>query len=153
MPASKQPIDYYNEQALQAVIPAANGVASAKALATIYAMLASGGVWQDKTLIDKATFAELSKVQATGMDAVMPANMEWRLGYHKLFSVCSPQSNDLSKTTEQGFGHMGYNGSVAWCEPSRKLSFAFVHNFESTMLNDIRQFALTEAVISMIDTL
>ena len=51
----------------------------------------------------------------------------------------------------QGFGHMGYNGSVAWCDPARQLSFAFVHNFDVTMLNDIRQFALTEALLSMIE--
>lgn len=151
VPASRQPIDYHNEQALQAIIPAANAVASAQALATIYAMLANGGIWQDKTLIDKDTFIQLSTPQVQGMDAVMPAAMNWRLGYHKLFSVCNPQSNDLSKTTEQGFGHMGYNGSVAWCEPTRKLSFAFVHNFDVTMLNDIRQFALTEAVLSWVD--
>lgn len=144
IPANKQPIDYYSKQALQAIIPAANNVASAQALATIYAMLANGGVWQGKTLIDSETFAELSTVQVSGIDAVMPAPMSWRLGYHRLFSICADSA-------DQGFGHMGYNGSVAWCDPARQLSFAFVHNFDVTMLNDIRQFALTEAVLDMID--
>ncbi|OLF39525.1 serine hydrolase [Psychrobacter sp. Cmf 22.2] len=144
IPANKQPIEYYNRQTLQAVIPAANGVASAKALATIYAMLANGGKWQGQTLIDEATFEQLSTPQVTGMDAVMPAHMHWRLGYHRLFSVCA--------NTEAGFGHMGYNGSVAWCDPTRQLSFAFVHNFDVTMLNDVRQFALTEAVLDLINT-
>lgn len=143
VPANKQPIDYYNLQTMQAIIPAANGVASAYALATIYAMLANGGTWEDKILIDAATFAELSTPQVAGMDAVMPAPMNWRLGYHRLFSLCT----DINT----GFGHMGYNGSVAWCEPTRKLSFAFVHNFDVTMLNDIRQFALTEALLEMVD--
>ncbi|MGM8897897.1 MULTISPECIES: serine hydrolase domain-containing protein [unclassified Psychrobacter] len=144
IPANKQPIDYYNRQTLQAVIPAANGVASAQALATIYAMLANGGKWQGQTLIDEATFEQLSTPQVTGMDAVMPAHMHWRLGYHRLFSVCA--------NTEAGFGHMGYNGSVAWCDPARQLSFAFIHNFDVTMLNDVRQFALTEAVLDLINT-
>lgn len=144
VPASKQPIDYYDEQVLQAIIPAANGVASAQALATIYAMLANGGVWQGKTLIDSGTFEQLSALQMTGRDAVMPAQMDWRLGYHRLFSICD-------NNAEQGFGHMGYNGSVAWCEPMRQLSCAFVHNFDVTMLNDIRQFALTEALLAVID--
>ncbi|MGM8884354.1 serine hydrolase domain-containing protein [Psychrobacter sp. 1U2] len=151
VPASKQPIDYYQPQTLQAVIPAANGVASAQALATIYGMLANGGVWQGKTLIDAETFAQLSEPQAVGMDAVMPAAMNWRLGYHKLFSVCQSNDDSVTSSTDQGFGHMGYNGSVAWCEPTRQLSFAFIHNFDVTMLNDIRQFALTEAVIEIID--
>ena len=143
IPNNEQPIDYYNEQTLQAVIPAANGVASAQALATIYAMLANGGVWQGKTLIDAATFEQLSTVQVTGQDAVMPADMQWRLGYHKLLSVCTDAGT--------GFGHMGYNGSVAWCDPARQLSFAFIHNFDITMLNDVRQFALTESLLALID--
>lgn len=152
VPADRQPIDYYNEQVLQAIIPAANGVASATALATIYAMLANGGVWQGKTLIDESTFEQLSEVQVAGMDAVMPAQMQWRLGYHRLFSLCQ-NSNDHKTfdSVAQGFGHMGYNGSVAWCEPSRQLSFAFIHNFDVTMLNDIRQFALTEAVLAAVN--
>lgn len=139
-------INYYAKESLQAVMPAVNGVASAKALAIIYAMLASGGKWQGKTLIDAATFAKLSTPQVNGQDAVMPTNMGWRLGYHRLFQVCSPNG-------ELGFGHMGYNGASAWCDPERNLSFAFVHNFDVTMLTDIRQFALTEAVIAMVDEL
>jgi hypothetical protein len=31
------------------------------------------------------------------------------------------------------------------------LSFAFIHNFDVTMLNDVRQFALTEAVLGLVD--
>ena len=149
MLANKQPIDYYDKRTLQAVIPAANGVASAQALATIYAMLANGGTWQGQTLIDEQTFQQLSTPQVTGMDAVMPAKMNWRLGYHRRFSLCdSEASNDRA----QGFGHMGYNGSVAWCDPTRQLSLAFIHNFDVTMLNDVRQFALTEAVLAWVDT-
>ena len=154
--ASKEPIDYYHPKTLQAAIPAANGVASAQAMATIYAMLANGGVWQGKTLIDEATFKELSTPQVTGMDAVMPANMDWRLGYHRRFSICNDESSEentqnAKSCAPQSFGHMGYNGSVAWCDPQRQLSFAFIHNFDVTMLNDIRQFALTEAVLKLVD--
>lgn len=148
VPASKQPIDYYDGLVLQATIPAANGVASAQALATIYAMLANGGVWQGTTLIDSDTFVQLATPQVVGMDAVMPAQMNWRLGYHRLFSICHGGNE-----RDHGFGHMGYNGSVAWCDPQRELSFAFVHNFDVTMLNDIRQFALTEALLDIVDSL
>ena len=153
IPASKQPIDYHKRETIQAVIPAANGVASADALATIYAMLANGGEWQGKTLIDHNTFQQLSTPQVTGLDAVMPAPMQWRLGYHRVFSLCAREQSvhEVIEPQLAGFGHMGYNGSVAWCDPSRQLSFAFIHNFDTTMLNDIRQFALTEAVLLLID--
>ncbi|WP_201507990.1 serine hydrolase domain-containing protein [Psychrobacter proteolyticus] len=153
IPAGKHALNYHNRQTLQAVIPAANGVASAKALATIYAMLANGGVWQGKTLIDSATFKQLSTPQVEGLDAVMPAAMNWRLGYHRLFSLYA-NNDDTDKRMSpalSGFGHMGYNGSVAWCDPGRQLSFAFIHNFDTTMLNDVRQFALTEAVLSWVE--
>ncbi|MBH0096602.1 beta-lactamase family protein [Psychrobacter sp. NZS113] len=151
IPVGKQAIDYHSRETLQAVIPAANGVASAQALATIYAMLASGGEWQGQTLIDSRTFEQLSTPQVSGLDAVMPAAMHWRLGYHRRFDICQNEASEGVDVSKQGFGHMGYNGSVAWCDPERQLSFAFVHNFDSTMLNDIRQFALTESVLSMID--
>ena len=129
--ANKQPIDYYDKRTLQAVIPAANG-----------------GTWQGQTLIDEQTFQQLSTPQVTGMDAVMPAKMNWRLGYHRRFSLCDSEAGD---DRVQGFGHMGYNGSVAWCDPTRQLSLAFIHNFDVTMLNDVRQFALTEAVLDLVD--
>ena len=151
IPVGKQSMDYHSRETLQAVIPAANGVASAQALATIYAMLASGGEWQGQTLIDSTTFEQLSTPQVTGLDAVMPAAMHWRLGYHRRFDICQNEANETADVSKQGFGHVGYNGSVAWCDPERQLSFAFVHNFDTTMLNDIRQFALTESVLSMID--
>lgn len=153
IPAGKQAPDYHNRQTLQAVIPAANGVASAKALATIYAMLANGGVWQGKTLIDSATFEQLSTPQVEGLDAVMPAAMKWRLGYHRLFSLHAKKGDTDKRVSPalSGFGHMGYNGSVAWCDPERQLSLAFIHNFDTTMLNDVRQFALTEAVLSWVE--
>src|SRR5699024_6793057 len=119
-----------------------------RALATIYAMLANGGTWQGQTLIDYATFKQLSTPQTTGMDAVMPAKMNWRLGYHRRFSICRSEASDM---IAEGFGHIGYNGSVAWCDPALQLSCACIHNFDVTMLNDIRQIALTEAVLDLID--
>lgn len=163
-PERKVAINYHQQHVLTSKIPAANCVASANALAAIYDMLASGGYHQGNMLIDKQTFEQLSTIatqQSTSNlaaqknlavrknlaapknhDAVMPANMAWRLGYHRIFSVC----HDVT----HGFGHMGYNGSVAWCDPSRHLSMVYVHNFDTTMLTDIRQFALTEAVLSLV---
>lgn len=153
IPDNKNTLDYHNRATLQAVIPAANGVASAQALATIYAMLANGGTWEGQRLIDNEIIKQLSVPQVTGLDAVMPAKMYWRLGYHRVFHLCS-DANKGAKTIDaewSSFGHMGYNGSVAWCNPKRQLSFAFIHNFDTTMLHDIRQFALTETVLSLVD--
>ncbi|OOS07179.1 Beta-lactamase [Moraxella cuniculi DSM 21768] len=139
MPNAKDGLEYHRDDVLMACIPAANGVSTAQALARIYAMHAADGVWQDKQFIRPEVMARLRLVQTDGFDAVMPANMRWRMGFHRLFAL---QQTD-------GYGHMGYNGSVAFCDPKRRLAFAFIHNFDTTMLNDIRQFALSEMALAM----
>ncbi len=149
MPTGLQPLDYYAPATLMASIPAANGVATAQALATMGAMLAAKGVWQGKTIINLDVFAKLSTIYVTGSDAVMPAthpnSMQWRLGYHRLFSRCQGLSH------ETAFGHMGYNGSTTWWDTHQELAVAFVHNYETTMSTDIRQFAITEAILKWYD--
>lgn len=138
----KTPVDYYDEQYVGVPIPAANGVSSSHALAVLYAMHANDGVWQGKALIDGKTLAQMRTMYSDGFDAVMPANMNWRAGFHRLFSIYRAPN---------AYGHMGYNGSVAFCDPDRKLAFAFIHNFDTTMLNDVRQFVLSESLIKLID--
>lgn len=147
VPEGSRQFNYYHPASLQAKIPAANGVASAQALATIYTMLANGGHWivegQMRTLITPEVFASLEQVQNNQPDKVMPATMQWRLGYHRVFSRLH--------TVADGFGHMGYNGSMAWCDPHRQLAVAFIHNYDTTMLNDVRQFILTEQILDFFD--
>lgn len=142
LPNAKENLDYYQPEVMQAVIPAANCVASAAALAKIYAMLANKGSWMGIQLINESTFDEITKIQVSGQDAVMPADMQWRLGYHRVFNAF-----DRVGQLDQSFGHIGYNGSVAWCNPNNGLAVAYVHNYDTTLLNDIRAFAITEAVI------
>lgn len=139
MPNGRDGVEYYSQAVMTAKIPAANGVSTAQALACMYAMHANGGVWQEQVLINPNVMNDLRRIQVDGFDAVMPANMRWRTGFHRLFSL---------QNTPNAYGHMGYNGSVAFCDPDRHLSFAFIHNFDTTMLNDVRQFALSEMVLS-----
>lgn len=141
VPKQSRTFDYYHPQILTSQIPAANVVASSFAMAKIYALLANRGEIDGKILIDKKTFAKLKTIQNQQFDRVMPAMMNWRLGYHRVFSIC----HDVS----HAFGHTGYNGSMAWCDPSRALSLAFVHNYDVTMLTDIRQFIINETVLDL----
>lgn len=143
VPAGSRQFNYYDPASLQAKMPAVNCVASSNALAVIYAMLANGGQWQGKTIIQAAVFRQLSTLQNQQFDSVMPAQMDWRLGYHRVFSLFHDAAN--------AFGHLGYNGSMAWCDPQRKLAVAFVHNYDVTMLNDIRQFILNETILDFFD--
>lgn len=139
VPAGSRNFDYYHPTSLQAKMPAVNGVASSHALATIYAMLANHGNWNHTSVISPRIFEQLATIHNNTFDKVMPAKMQWRLGYHRVFSVMLP--------SETAFGHIGYNGSMAWCDPVYQLSVAFVHNYDVTMLNDIRQFILNETIL------
>ena len=143
IPKGMKNFSFFDEAGLKAVIPAANGVFTAHSLAKIYAMLANKGTWQGKQLISDQVFQELSQIQYTFRDRIMPLPMHWRLGYHRILH--------LGKST-QGFGHMGFNGSGAWCDPARDLSFAYTHNFATNSITgDYRLWALSQEVLRCAD--
>jgi CubicO group peptidase (beta-lactamase class C family) len=143
IPKGMKHFSFFSPEGMQAVIPAANGAFSSDSLARIYAMLAARGEWQGQTLINADTFAKLSTVQSRKRDRIMPLPMHWRLGYHRVLS--------LGKASN-GFGHIGFNGSGAWCDPERDLSFAYTHNFAAgSLTGDYRLWALTQETLRCAD--
>lgn len=143
IPKGMKKFSFFSDEGIQAVIPAANGAFTANSLAKIYAMLANRGVWDGQQLIDAETFAKLSEVQSRKRDRIMPIPMHWRLGYHRVLS--------LGKSSK-GFGHIGFNGSGAWCDPERRLSFAYTHNFATgSLTGDYRLWTLTQETLRCAD--
>ncbi|MCM8512076.1 beta-lactamase family protein [Acinetobacter bereziniae] len=146
VPKGMREFSFFSDQGLQAIIPAANGVFTANSLAKVYAMMANKGVWDGKVFIRPEVFAELSQIQSIKRDRVMPIPMKWRLGYHRVIS--------MGKRAKQGFGHIGYNGSGAWCDPQRELSFAYTHNFAiGSITGDYRLWGLTQETLRCADKL
>lgn len=138
--------DFWHDDVLQACIPAFNGVFTARAVATMYAMLANGGTWQGKPLIKPDVFATATRLQNDEIDNVFLSSMKWRLGYHKLLT--------LGKPALDAFGHSGYNATMAWCDPLRKLAVSYTHNFKGVLLGtDFRLHYLNQKVIKLADTL
>jgi CubicO group peptidase (beta-lactamase class C family) len=123
---------------LDAEIPAANGVTTARGLAKMYAAIANGG------RIDGTQFLSAELVDClTGRPSFWPDRnlmvpLSFHLGYH---SVPLPG-------VMPGFGHAGLAGSVGWADPATGLSFAFVHNRLLTrMVFDQVAFAGLHALI------
>ena len=56
VPKGMARFSFFDDTTLQTLIPAANGVFTARSLAKIYAMLAQGGRWNNVELIDPVTF-------------------------------------------------------------------------------------------------
>ncbi|MGX5698028.1 serine hydrolase domain-containing protein [Acinetobacter kookii] len=143
IPKGMKNFSFFSDAGLQAIIPAATGVFSANSLARIYAMLANAGEWQGQQLIRPEIFKQLSQIQYTRRDRIMPLPMHWRLGYHRILTLGKSSS---------GFGHMGFNGSGAWCDPERSLSFAYTHNFSTASITgDYRLWGLTQETLRCTD--
>ncbi|ENU24693.1 hypothetical protein F993_00939 [Acinetobacter proteolyticus] len=144
IPKGMRHFSFYSDEGLQAVIPAANGVFTADSLAKVYAMLANQGQWQGQQLIHPEVFKQLSTVQSKARDRVMPIPMHWRLGYHRILT--------MGKRAPHGFGHVGFNGSGAWCDFDRELSFAYTHNFNVTSATgDYRLWGLSQETLRCAD--
>lgn len=143
-PRKMKEMSFLSDAGIQAVIPAANGAFTARSLAKMYAMMANKGQWGGETYIRPEIFQTLSEIQSHKRDRVMPIPMKWRLGYHRILS--------MGKRSKSGFGHIGYNGSGAWCDPDRELSFAYTHNFEiGSITGDYRLWGLTQEAIRCAD--
>jgi CubicO group peptidase (beta-lactamase class C family) len=115
-----EPFDWNAPETVQAVIPAANGQFTARSLARMYAMLAEGGELDGVRLLSDARVRELGRIQVAGRDRVLFIPMHWRLGYHRVFTV--------GVSASRAFGHFGYGGSGAFCDPSRRLAVALTRN-------------------------
>lgn len=146
MPKGISRFSFFHDKVLQACIPAANGVFTARSLAKMYDMLAHQGRADDRQYLSQKRVQALSQIQTRQRDRVMPLAMHWRLGYHRVLS--------LGKQAPQGLSHIGYNGSGAWGDPGRELSFAYVHNLAgSSIAGDYRLWWLTHAALQAADKL
>ncbi|WP_228254778.1 serine hydrolase domain-containing protein [Aquirhabdus parva] len=144
VPKKMGQFDLFSDDALQACMPAFNGVFSARALAKIYAVLAAGGEFEGKSYLSQKTMSQLATIQHRRRDRVMPISMSWRLGYHRVIT--------MGKRVPNGFGHMGYNGSGAWCDPDRELSIAFVTSYSmDSMGGDPRFWWLSQRTLQLAD--
>ncbi|MEO6626709.1 MAG: serine hydrolase domain-containing protein [Burkholderiaceae bacterium] len=105
-----------------AEIPAANGHADARSLATMYATLALGGEMNGCRLISAQGIARAAKERFRGVDACSLGPTVFAAGY-RVDSIGFGGSVGAGN-----FGHTGWGGSVAFADPGRRLGFAFVTN-------------------------
>ena len=144
MPRGIANVDWNDDATLAACIPAANGAFDARSLARMYAMLANGGELDGVRLLSPEIWARATKVQSRGRDGVLWFKMGWRLGYHGVMA--------LGVDARHAFGHYGFGGSGAFCDPSRKLAVALVLNHGvGTPMGDTRIWRLGTAALKAAD--
>jgi CubicO group peptidase (beta-lactamase class C family) len=129
-----------SEQIHDAELPAANGVFTARALARMYAALATPECFDEPRLLSPATTQQATEIQTRERDAVIGFNMRWRLGYH----MAATTAGVLPK----GFGHFGFGGSGAWGDPDTGLAVGFVVNaVAGTPFGDLRMARIGGAAV------
>jgi CubicO group peptidase (beta-lactamase class C family) len=103
---------------LDAEIPAANGVVTARALARMYGAIANGGEIDGSRFLSRELVAGLTGRRSLRPDRNLFVPLAFHLGYHSV-----PIGNVMP-----GFGHVGLGGSVGWADPADGVAFALVHN-------------------------
>ena len=123
----------------KACLPAMNGVATARSLAKLYAVLAMGGELDGVRLMSEDIIRQASEVQTRRADRVAIYPLHWKLGYHR---------TDASiLAVPEAFGHFGLGGAGGWANPELKLSFAFLHGASPvTIVGQTRTAMMTGAV-------
>ncbi|WP_313863052.1 serine hydrolase domain-containing protein [Mycobacterium sp.] len=103
---------------LDAEMPAANGVVTARGLARMYGAIANGGEIDGTRFLSREIVAGLTGRRSLQRDRNILVPLSFHLGYHSV-----PFGNVMP-----GFGHVGMGGSFGWADPASGLAFAFVHN-------------------------
>jgi CubicO group peptidase (beta-lactamase class C family) len=125
---------------LDAEIPAANGVATARGLARMYGAIANGGRVDGAQFLSPEVVAGLSGRRSLRPDGNLVIPLAFHLGYHRLPFDAIP-----------GFGHVGLGGSLGWADPDSGLAFGFVHNrlLSPFVILDHAAFVATSALCRM----
>ena len=127
-------------EARRAELPAANGHATALALARLAGALANDGWLDGETVLAPALIAEMARARICGPDMILPFDLCWGAGVLR---------NDPVMIWGPGratFGHAGWGGSCLFVDPERKLGGAYVMNRQSTaLIGDPRARRLIEA--------
>ncbi len=130
-----------NERSVRELeLPWMNAIGTARGLARIYGVLASGGTSGKVRLVRKAALQRVATKQSwSPEDAVLRKP----LGYSQGFTKDEPH---IVSPHEAAFGHTGAGGSVAFADPTHRLGMAYVMNRMDWRIRSPRQIALCQAM-------
>jgi len=129
----------------RAEIPAANGHATAPALARMMAILACDGRLDGRQILAPGASAVAAAQRIAGRDLVLPYDISWGAGFIRNEGLW------IYGAGAQTFGHSGWGGSCAFADPQRRISGAYVMNRQSAeLIADARARRLIEAAASAV---
>lgn len=131
------PTTWNSDAVRKAIIPAANAITNARAVARIYGSLTETGTG---AFVTRSTLDDLSGEQSAGVDQITGFTSRFGTGF-MLPTPGNPMYSDAS------FGHEGVGGAQGFVDLDERLGFGFVQNrLHQVAGGDARLAALVEAV-------
>ncbi len=122
-----------------------NGVANARGLARIYALLANGGELDGVQLVRKDSLLPLQERQSwSDQDRILRKPVGWSQGFLK-------EEMNMFSPNRESFGHPGAGGALGWCDPVNKLAIGYVPNKMSFHIRSPRARILAKAAYRCIE--
>jgi CubicO group peptidase (beta-lactamase class C family) len=141
-PKVKRLQDYNTRPYLQIEFPSVNGVATARAIAKLYGVFASGGA---ELGIDRATLDRLE--QPVILPSLGAADAVYRIDFAYAYGFCKPFAFFPFSTSPRAYGTPGAGGSQGFADPDTQLGFAYVPNsLVVGAIDDKRAATLRQAV-------
>ena len=132
-------------EAHQAVIPAANGISTARDLARFFAMISMGGQLDGVEIIRPGIVKGIGALQVKGQERTLGNEVKLGLGV----AIDDPAMGTPrgSGRYNHSFGHGGLGSCIAWTEPESRLAVAILTTgIRGDPANTQRLAALSEAV-------
>lgn len=126
-----------------AEIPSANLHATARDLARMLSIIATGGVLDGKPVLSPTTLEQATRERVHGPDKVLPFVISWAAGFTRNAGL------NIFGPNPQAVGHCGWGGSMAFADPETKVSAAYVMTRQSPhLIGDPRALRLIDAFYS-----
>lgn len=126
-------------------LPSANLHGTAKDLARLMGVVATGGALEGRTLLSPAVLREATRERIHGTDRVLPFVMGWAAGFTRNdgLNIFGPNAGAV--------GHCGWGGSCAFADPATGVSAAYVMTRQSPhLIGDPRAQRLVDALYAAI---
>jgi len=138
--------EYNTRPYLQLELPSVDGVATARAIARVYGVFASGGKELD---VNRETLDRLE--QPAVLPSLGAADAVFRVDFAYSHGFCKPFPSLPFSNSTRAYGTPGAGGSQGFADPETELGFAYVPNHLLLgSIDDKRAAALRQAIYSCV---
>jgi len=138
-------LDFNDMEVRKACIPSANGHFTARALARMYAALATGGAVDGVRLVSPERVGLMSAIQVATPDRVLFMPIRKSIGFFNGGKTLG--QHGAIGPRETAFGHPGAGGSIAFADPEAGLAIAVtVNKMMSTLTAEGPTFEICELI-------